>query len=351
MLLYKSRHIKTAISAIKFDTTATTLHNRESSSVYFNVTPSTADVSSINFTFDKANCIVIDDLNPTSTQGQYKLDFHAISDHANYSIATDNWYGRYSNLSVVLTATSRNVTGDKIITILPSGTPQTAKLFYNEFFVIGKNKDGTNIVTLMDGSNNGSSTYESADEDGALWRTAYTTFMNNYFSNTLSNALQSVNKVSVKSISSSGTVTQNISSKIHLLSTSELGMDSSEHSYFNVQNLGNIDYGLTYQQIRNSTIGFDQMLLRSKGYYQDIEKNVVFREDTIDKKKDYTVANYEYTKNLHPIMFLQGDLRVKFIKTYLGITYYYIDWTGTSSLKLKDINNMDCVYDINGEVV
>ena len=50
-------------------------------------------------------------------------------------------------------------------------------------------------------------------------------------------------------------------------------------------------------------------------------------------------------------MFLQGDLRVKFIKTYLGITYYYIDWTGTSSLKLKDINNMDCVYDINGEVV
>lgn len=289
-----------------------------------------------------------------------------------YPWSSESGYTQVCNIQntkhVPVTVSLDGFTQTFYITLYPNGTYGTAKnknVDHNAvgFRLIKKGSSATDNVHLNYEFNNFYCDCFFPMENSEIWygwidnyddrQCSYRDMIEKYslyhFSDELKNALKSFTKV----VYTAKKTTGNYSSKYHILSLNEIGgyhYNPSDPDA-SIPTLGND----TYPYIISSKIIYLRhtnipCASRSRGFEEGFDDiyPIGMADSTIGTYYNIEWSDLPTHWNLYPIINISGNIRVKFLRTYMDTNIYEIDWTGQSTLRLYDVPLGSEIVDLTG---
>ena len=219
----------------------------------------------------------------------------------------------------------------------------TNRYMYYSFEVIGQQKDGSNVSTLIGYHYDFVKGSMLAPDNSANYRTVVQNFINHNFSNNLRNALLSVSKEVMTGTSSKGSKSE----KFFLPAVNEIA-DSNKYSSLvsdsTFKVLGSVFY--EFFAHNNVTRNASMAVTRNTLYSSQHGYESVYW----DENRDVSVG-YE-TSYLQPLFFLDKNTKVIKLDSQVAKPaegdIYYIDWTGESSVTLGSLPLGSVIIDKTG---
>lgn len=231
------------------------------------------------------------------------------------------------------------------------GDTSSSIRYYYCFQLIANDVDGNNVATLLSVNGNFEGTVwgtTNRNDLNAPWRSVVQSKIDENFSVEMKSSL----RTATKSVMRTATTTARPSTeKFYLPSASEFGIIDSTH----LINLGN-----AYPYLVNNSIFYKYSeQITTRDLYNDVEEtaptpsvdnrytlriiaNVIPHELGTKPQPDYSLTP------LTPLFFVLNNMKVVELEEREGEKYYYIDWSGRSTLSLKDIPLGSRIIDING---